>query len=339
MIHALFKNPWFKHLAKLSLSIAIVIYLVLTVDREALLSAVGQADISGIVVATALIFMGVVYIQALEIHESMKSGARIGVLNLCKINLTLMFYVLFLPAGLTFLVRWEKYRRVGYGGYDSAALVVFHKLLQLAIAGIVALAALFVLQKSPSVSSVDLESVVSSVLAGAVLVIALLVSGVPVKVLSRLSSAVSGESGRALAWVNRAASFGLKILHKAGDAFSEFGKLGLKKSLLVCFYALIQHVLIVMSGWVVLSMIVGDVSFWAVTFVRSVVVILLMVPVSVGGLGVRELAFFSLFPLFGVPSESALIASLVLFLVQIIISAIGGVVELQDFIKSRPSLG
>lgn len=331
-------KPWAIHLLKLGFSVGVILYLVSVTDLHSLKDGLRSANSWGIAAATLLTLVGVIWLQALEIWFSMSPANRVSVWALCKINLALMFYVLFLPAGITFIIRWEKYRRAGYGGYDSAALVGFHKFLQLAVACVFCAASVILLREQ--IGRFGTELMLLSCAALVVLVVA------PVAVWRGWTGALwtlfpslqSGASRPPQEGRSRLALLGEKlgkVLSKLIVAFSAFGKLSRRDLYLVGLFALLQHVFIIMSAWVVMELVVPDAAVLPMVLVRSVVVILLMVPVSVGGLGVRELAFFTLFPLFGISSADALSASLLMFLVQLIVSAMGGLVELGEWMTPK----
>jgi hypothetical protein len=78
--------------------------------------------------------------------------------------------------------------------------------------------------------------------------------------------------------------------------------------------------------------VVSDI-FTGVRFTQSLVIMPLILgsqyfPLTVGGAGVREVAFVTLYGLVGVPSHDALAASLVVAALQLISGAIGGLVQM-----------
>ncbi|MCY1429069.1 Lysylphosphatidylglycerol synthase TM region [compost metagenome] len=134
---------------------------------------------------------------------------------------------------------------------------------------------------------------------------------------------------KALVTASTKLSLPFRILRKIICAVEKYNSLPLRSKLKVLFYVVIQHILFVASAWILLIHIYPETSFTSVLFIRSLLVILLAFPISVGGLGVREIIFFSLFPLFGVPPTEALTASLLLFFINVIIALAGGALELS----------
>jgi uncharacterized protein (TIRG00374 family) len=69
-----------------------------------------------------------------------------------------------------------------------------------------------------------------------------------------------------------------------------------------------------------------DIGYWDLAWVIAVVSVVVLIPVSVGGLGVREGSLVGLLGLFGISSDKALSLSLSILLLQIFDAMIGGVV-------------
>lgn len=77
-----------------------------------------------------------------------------------------------------------------------------------------------------------------------------------------------------------------------------------------------------------------DLSLVRITWVRSAVVLITMVPISVSGLGVREGAFLFLLRRYGIGSEKALGLSLLVFAAGVLlIGILGGVLEGRRFFR------
>jgi hypothetical protein len=67
--------------------------------------------------------------------------------------------------------------------------------------------------------------------------------------------------------------------------------------------------------------------------------IISLIPISIAGLGVREVSFVLLLSRYGVPEGQALGMSLLLFSVIVVIGLVGGLIEVWEFWRhSRPPL-
>jgi len=348
------KNPWVGHSLKILMSGFLVAYVLHAVNPADLKVAFARANVFGFAISTALVLLGVVYLQAVEIFYSMRGATKISIAGLCKINLALMFYTLFLPSAATFFIRHAKYIKAGYGGYDSATLVGFHKLLQLAVACVVGAIALCLVYDKVGSYGPLLATVLLGLAVLFSLAVALVVSGKGVSIAQWLASKAAGRrvvaegaaegdaqpigdsvgsSEKAGGKARLAVRFLMTVLQKVVSSLQSFSTLNRKQLNLVLLCTALQHVFIVLSAYSIMQMITPGVSITAVVFVRSLIVVLLSFPISIGGVGIREFAFYKLFPLFGVSAEDAIASSLILFGVQIVVAGMGAIVEGIDTFK------
>jgi glycosyltransferase 2 family protein len=89
--------------------------------------------------------------------------------------------------------------------------------------------------------------------------------------------------------------------------------------------------------WLILRDLGANVSFVDVVVVAPVVLILLVLPISVAGWGLREGLFVLGFGLLNVPEDVALAASIVYGLINLVASLIGGVFWIAEPTRSRQS--
>jgi hypothetical protein len=69
-------------------------------------------------------------------------------------------------------------------------------------------------------------------------------------------------------------------------------------------------------------------SLPALGWIRSIVFVITLIPISIAGMGVRELGFVELLTLYDTPRPDALAFALLLFSIQLLIGAVGGCLEL-----------
>lgn len=71
-----------------------------------------------------------------------------------------------------------------------------------------------------------------------------------------------------------------------------------------------------------------DISYLINLFVAPIMVLIFIMPISFGGVGVREVSYIGVYHLFGVPAEIALAVSFLAFVAMLFNSAIGGMIIL-----------
>lgn len=327
-------KSWAVHITKLMVSLLLVAGLLYYTDVHAVFGVVKDAHLGWLLGATCVVFLGVVVIQAYEIYRSIPAALRPSPLALGQVNLAMMFYAFFLPTALTFAIRWTKYRALGLEGAHSAALVGVHKLLQLTVALVFFVVGYFTIP-------VAAHPAIEAMMWGLVALLFLLVAYFSWLALSpslrsllpsvRFSwrSRVKGRAGSLI-------SKGAHLVSKLGGALMMFQHLSGNDKARCLAFALLQHLCIITSAYWVLVAIEPGTSWLAVMVVRSLLVVLLMVPISVAGMGVRELVFFALLPFYGVSAETAIAASLLLLGIQLFIALLGASSELyQQWRKTR----
>ncbi|RZI85801.1 MAG: hypothetical protein EOP38_03840 [Rubrivivax sp.] len=328
------------HFLKIGLSFGIVAYLIHITDIDQIMRSAERVPAWALIATFVLNMAAVVYVQALANKVSLHASNSPTTAQLCKDNLGILFYTLFLPAGLTFVIRWKKYNERGLNGFISAAQVILHKVLQIwtsslfMLTSVLALAAALAARYKPYLG---ISSVFFAVATGALAYFLL-----PRRTTAAASTVATGSSS-AHHWFSLkgiVARVGAlqRIYSKLASASQEVSTLEGRYKWALLALAIIQQALIVAGAYVVIRALHADISWMAVAFVRSVVVVLMLVPVSIAGIGLRELTFYGLLPMFGVSKEAAVTASLLLLANSIAMGLVGGCSELLDFLKKgRPA--
>jgi len=99
---------------------------------------------------------------------------------------------------------------------------------------------------------------------------------------------------------------------------------------------LVLQIVGILSVYLVGEALGGQVSFLFYLVLVPIIWLITMLPVSIGGLGVRELAFVALFTQVGMEAELAFAISLVVFALALGQSIIGGVVFAIDRLGATP---
>lgn len=310
------------YLARLALTVVILLGLFTilgTDDLPSVISSVGLAPF----LASALINIGAsIVLPAIVSRISVRrTGLDLGLGQLIVINFTVRFYTLILPRAAATGMRWLKYRAAGTGG-EAAALVVLEKLVQIFVYAISA--ALFV-----AVESATLGRATGPLLLLASLLI--LPSGVGLAAVftNRLDGVLRRFAFAArLPWVGR----GVKLVTSA--VVTQRG-MRLRQILSIGGWSLVGYTLFVLAAAVIATELDIGISLAALAWIRGLVFLGTLIPVTIAGTGVREVGFVGFLSLYDVPDATALGFALVLLGVQISIGAIGGLIELGGWIGRR----
>lgn len=237
-----------------------------------------------------------------------------------QINLATRFYG-FLPGGNFTGIIIRFYKLTGdKGHYMGTAVAMFYDRIAATVT-LCGVGAVFWLLERPSGSWQTLIAILVSML---VMTLALIVL-------------FDRSPGPVVSCIRRTASrfVGVK-LHTARQAVRDSRTLTRKQTVTVFTLSVLAHLLGVL-GWYLLCRSLGlDISLITVGWVRSVMILATMIPVSVSGLGLREGAAVLLLAPYGVSEESALAFSLLVFFVTaVLIGVAGGLVEAVRLIRPR----
>ncbi|MFA5014116.1 MAG: lysylphosphatidylglycerol synthase transmembrane domain-containing protein [Actinomycetota bacterium] len=121
-----------------------------------------------------------------------------------------------------------------------------------------------------------------------------------------------------------------KFLHKMREKLSNIYNtlVSFKKYKMVLFKVLIYSFLlqfaVILNWWLAARALGIDLSLTAFIFIVPVVAVIAMLPISVGGIGLRENSLVIIMVAMGVNNEKATLCSLLILLMLIIIGVIGG---------------
>ncbi|MCP4129941.1 MAG: flippase-like domain-containing protein [bacterium] len=103
--------------------------------------------------------------------------------------------------------------------------------------------------------------------------------------------------------------------------------------------AVILGILFQLSGVFILTLMVWGIqiqtSFADLCWIYGIVSVAILIPLTIGGIGVREGTFIGFLSYLGVPSEKSLALSLSVFALQIFGALIGGIVEVRSGFKKK----
>jgi hypothetical protein len=236
--------------------------------------------------------------------------------RLVEINLTNRFYATVLPRGASTAIRWHRYRSGG-DGHGALALMLFE--------GLVMTHTLFLCAVSLLV--LDYDRAGTSV--KWILVVAVLgVAACTLALLPFFSHKLAGS----LRSIKEAIPFlGARLkgtLGRSIDAVAAYK--GLPSTIVLAIYGsdVATFMFQVLSAWVLCIALDIDLALGTVAWIRALTLVLMLLPFTIGGLGLREGAHIFLMGLYGVSAGDAMTFSLMMFAIQLGIGLLGGGMEL-----------
>ncbi len=117
------------------------------------------------------------------------------------------------------------------------------------------------------------------------------------------------------------------------EHLSDLGKIPLNSHILMGVVSIGSQLLDVIVFYILLLSLDLDVSFVSIGWIRAVVVLVTMIPISISGIGLREGSFILLLGALGVSENSAFAYSIIVFAVtRIIPGLLGGLFEARTLI-------
>ena len=266
------------------------------------------------------------YLGAFQMKRLMDTvGIAFSVWQVVVVNLSAAFYELVLPAaqlsgGMVRLHRFSQPKR--QGRQQALAAILFNRFMDTLT--LVALGLAFWALHHPAGRA---QTAIGAALSG--LLVALLAFHLEVKH-GKLSSAAARWPLLQACW--RAAPQGLRGVaeHLVGHTVRSYRRFRLAHAAMlpVAALSLARHLLLIASVGCFARAISLKVPWMVFGWLRSVVVLLTMLPISVWGFGLREGSLVVLLAPFGVAASDAVALSIVMFVAGLLFGALGGVVEL-----------
>lgn len=108
-----------------------------------------------------------------------------------------------------------------------------------------------------------------------------------------------------------------------------------KNTVYTILIGVVCQLLCIVEQYIIINYLNIDIGFVDMMWIFPTVSVLLLLPITVGGIGLRELSYATIFSSFGVDKELTLVFTTILFIVNIIIALIGGILVLNNQIKNK----
>ncbi len=242
-------------------------------------------------------------------------GFSTSVWQLTRINLTTNFYALALPGHLAGgVVRWHKLSRVTGQRTEALAAVAYSRLYYLALMTL--LGVLFLAIDLPR--GIQPAAMISMVLLFAVLIAAVYLAARAdrSRLLKRLGTERSG------------------FVAQLASATAQYRRLPRGAWLRVVALSAIENLTGTLAVYLLALSVSTDVPFISIGWIRAVVAVVLNLPISISGLGVREGGLIILLEPFGVTGATAVALSFLMLGRSLLLGVIGAVLELQGALKA-----
>jgi uncharacterized membrane protein YbhN (UPF0104 family) len=306
------------------LGIGIVGYLISSLDISAIQRAVFQAELKYValgllVIITLRVFSAWQTKMVLEHHHVLLTTPRA-----LAINTIAGFYSLFFPGDLiTGALRWYKFSKPSGKRAEVFAGIFFLKLINttfILIFGIIGI----LKDDHFGSTALNFAALVSLALLAAVY-------------LCIFSESISSRLGKFIETHSRRRShvIGEKV-QKMWSSIAQNRTLPWKTLLEMLSVSLINILLSILLYFLIAQALHLRIPVFALIWIRSLVFLIQLIPISISGLGFREGALVLILPYYGAAQASAMAFSLIIFGYILLIGLIGGILEAREVLVDLP---
>lgn len=311
-------------LARVLVAALVLTYLVTRIDLANVWDAIRATPPGSAVTAFAVWMLGW-WIVSYRLSLLMQAqGVPMRTFEALEINLATLFYGLFLPGGNLTGIAVRFYRLSRAGGRYAAGLLAMasDRVAATAAISVVGLGCWFLDPRDKPAAAFAVLAISAGV---AVMTIAPFAASEQIRRVARMLRTSSLE------WL-----YG--ILRRAGQAFDAIAHLPGRTIALLLLLSCLAQVPGILAFEILARALGLPLSFVTLGWVRSVVLIVTALPISVAGLGVREGILLLLLRPYGVADHDALAFSLFVFAVTIVgAGLLGGVLEMFRWLVPRAS--
>ncbi len=310
-----------KNILKLLISGLLIAYLLRIIPLGDIVSSIKGANIC-LIIAAVLFFIPITLITSIQTKLlTDKQKMAMSVFDIVRIKLATGFYSLFLPGLLAGgAVKWYKFTNFSKKPEEALAIIVFNRFLELFITIVVGI--IFFIPELLKGGYVRFGTALGMLFLFMLFVYFLLLKQATLEYLEKIIYA----SPLPLAIKKRTDQFIVSM--------RRFQFLKIKDHLIIMFLLLAKNMIGIFSLLLMAMSLNLPVSFWELGWVRSVVAIAVMLPVSISGFGVREGTMALLLGHYNIIPGEAVALSLLLFSKGLAGSLAGGLFELYGFFGS-----
>ncbi len=299
---------------------AIILWLCFhTIDIDDILTVFSKTRISYFLYALVLNIIGTIIIKAMITYIILKyNKMKFSLAELININFVIRFYTLIMPRGVATGIRWLKYRQSGNDS-DAFILVVFENILNIFI---LMFTATFFLSLSMNKLGNSAYYAIGCSIIGFFLAL--------VALLNFFSSVFFSFTKKIYLLLNKTIPpFLIKKIDLLLNSARSFHQIDKKTIAYIIALSLLSYAFFVISPYILSKAMHIEIDLIAIAWTRSLVLLMALIPITVAGLGIREAGYISFLGMYAIPKQEALAFSLSIFVIQLIIGAVGLLSEIR----------
>ncbi len=313
---------WLKQGLKILVSTTLIYYCLTLVDVKNVVMLIKDVNVLYLFISFIFIVLGTVVVKSLITWFLLSRKSTTSYIELIKINFSLRFYTMILPKAVVAGIRWDKYRRISEPKY-SFVLLAFEALTALTISALATLIFVLISFGDPIPLNIMLFSLSAcSIFVFFMAVLFLYPDSAFMRYLAHVLNHFSLTKflgGLVEKW-----KISSKLLNMEESRNFWF----------VFVVGLASHMLFLLGAYCLFLAMGIDINFTAVAWIRSAVFIFVSIPISLAGIGIREVGFIALFGLYGLESDAILAYAMLALLIQFGIAFVGVFTEIDYWLNN-----
>ncbi len=277
-----------------------------------------------LLVALLLNIIGTVLARAWIAHlTTHASGLTLGFAELVRINLIARFYTIALPRGASAAIRWHHYRKGG-SGHAAAALLIFENMVSIFTLFLSA-AVILGLESREAVTSAQILLPVTwlGTLATALILLPFMYQP-SAKIFRKLLQPLLLRPGRLA-----------DAISKLLTAIKSYHDIPIRRVGSIFFVSLFGYVFFILSAWVLAEGMALGLSLAAIAWIRSITLLIALVPITIAGLGLREGVLIALLSNYGISASTAFAYAITSFAIQLVLGLFGAILETHRLLVNK----
>lgn len=314
---------------KLLVLVALFAAIFWVIPIQDVIRAILAADPALLVAGLGLGFVSMM-LSAVEMEPLTRNqGIRHNFWRIFQINLSVKFYIQFMPSTLVGSgIRWYRLAQPGGKVAESLAALAFFRALETFLTLAIGLAFwLMSEQRGFQVNLAWLAALIILLILGWVLI-----TRYSLPIYHWFKSRATGLVEKP--WIRPA----VRYLEKFLGAVSTYAAIPARDLLLAVSAGIASALAAILSGAILAWSLGIEISFIDMGWIQAVILFASQLPFAVaGGLGIREVTLIAILASFGVSAELALALSFLLMLRGFLLGLLGGAVEAVDILKNKSS--
>ena len=316
-------SAWYNHICfRLIITAALLLLCFAVVNPGEILYAIVNVKPAFFISALILNSVGTILAKAwIGRLATRASGLKLKFWKLVQVNLITRFYTIALPRGASAAIKWHHYKKGG-SGHAAAALLLFENLVSIFTLFLSAAIILGIEFKQTGRIGYFLFPLACFGSVTTALILLPFLHYPTAMIFIRIKNFLFKGSERLSGTLN-----------KLIDAIINYHTITARRVGSIFLISVFGYVFFILSAWVLAEGMGLGLGLLAIAWVRSLTLLVALMPITVAGLGLREGALITLLSAYGVSPSAAFAYAIASFVIQLFLGLVGAVLEAFRLLK------